>query len=75
MATGVEPGADSLALAPLGGVEVAEGTLEEGLDTAGGPRDQADALGVEDWLAGLLDGVEALLICVGILVEEERDEN
>lgn len=73
IATGVDPGAaDSLALAPLGGVEIAEATLEEGLDTAGGPRDQADALGVGDWLAGLFDGDEALLICVSILVEGER---
>lgn len=75
MATGVEPVADSFALAPLGGgggVDEVEGTLEDGLDTAGGgPRDQADVLGAEDWEAVLLGGVEALLICVRILVNGE----
>lgn len=69
MATGEDPVAGSLELAPLGGggVETADGTLEEVLDAAvGGPRDQADAFGV----AGLdccLVLIEALLICVFVL--------
>jgi hypothetical protein len=73
IATGVEP-VGSFALAPLGGgggVDAVEFTLDEGLDTAaGGPRDQADALGAGDWAEGLL-GVEALLICVRGLVNRQ----
>lgn len=68
MDTGVEPVNWSLVVAPLGGVETAEGTAEDWLDAAaGGPRDQAEVLGVVAELAGWFGGVEALLICVCVL--------
>jgi hypothetical protein len=71
MATGVA----SFALAPLegGGVETAEGTLEEVLDAAvGGPRDQAEALVEGAWVGCCLVD-EALLICVDVLDNVEED--